>query len=163
MRFKVSSSPAGSGAAFAVALSGDIGAGIHEALEELLNAVAGKRVTLDCKDIRHINSPGVREWMMFMREAARAGTTPEFVACPAAMVDFCNLVGGFLGDPPRVTSFYVPYRCNDCGKKSDHLFLSAQLHSTMTEFPELGCATCDGKRQPEVRADDFAIALLKDG
>jgi hypothetical protein len=80
-----------------------------------------KTIVLDLKNVKSINSVGIREWLNWIRPLAEKS---DFVLenCPKAVVFQFNMVEGFL--PPRstVSSFYVPFYCEKCDKEDSVLF-----------------------------------------
>jgi hypothetical protein len=84
-----------------------------------------KKIVIDLKGIKTINSVGIREWLNWIRPI---GEKVEIVLqkAPKAMVFQFNMVEGFL--PPRATvaSFYVPYFCERCDREDNVLFTIGQ-------------------------------------
>lgn len=86
-----------------------------------VNAAGHKKVIIDLKGVRSINSVGIREWLNWIRPVADAAEI-VLMRCPKALVFQFNMVEGFL--PPRATvsSFYVPFFCESCDKEENVLF-----------------------------------------
>ena len=80
-----------------------------------------KKIVLDLKSIKAINSVGIREWLNWIRPLAEKA---DFVLenCPKAMVFQFNMVEGFLPPKSTVASFFVPFYCEKCDKEDSILF-----------------------------------------
>lgn len=85
-----------------------------------LNIAGNSKVTLDLKDLKSINSCGIREWIKWLGGAGSAQIT--FVNCPKVIVDQVNMVDGFLPANGKVQSFFVPYFNEDSGSEKNILF-----------------------------------------
>ncbi len=88
------------------------------------------QVELHLKDVKSINSCGIREWIKWISSAGEA--TVIYDECPKIIVDQINMVEGFLPAKGKVTSFYVPYYNDDSGEEKMVLFKQGQ------EFNEQG-------------------------
>jgi hypothetical protein len=80
-----------------------------------------KKIVLDLKAVKSINSVGIREWLNWIRPLAEKA---DFVLehCPKAVVFQFNMVEGFLPARSTVSSFYVPFYCEKCDKEDSVLF-----------------------------------------
>lgn len=80
-----------------------------------------KKIVLDLKDIKTINSVGIREWLNWIKPLSEKY---EMVLenCPKAMVFQFNMVEGFLPAKSKVTSFFVPFYCESCDREDNVLF-----------------------------------------
>lgn len=80
-----------------------------------------KKIVIDLKSVKSINSVGIREWLNWFRPLAeKCEITLE--RCPKAMVFQFNMVDGFLPARTSVSSFYVPFFCEKCDKEENILF-----------------------------------------
>lgn len=93
---------------------------------------------LNLKDIKSINSCGIREWIKWM--ASSQASSIVFENCPKVIVDQINMVQGFLPSQAKVQSFFVPYFSEDSGEEKNVLFQYG------TEFDDSGL-----KQEPEVK------------
>lgn len=80
-----------------------------------------KKVFIDLKAVRSINSVGIREWLNWIRPLAEAAQI-VFLKTPKALVFQMNMVEGFLPKNGFVQSFYVPFFCEKCDKEENILF-----------------------------------------
>lgn len=79
--------------------------------------IAGKpAVKLRLKDVKSINSCGIREWIKWI--TANKGQI-ELFECPKVIVDQVNMVDGFLPSNAKVMSFLVPYYNDDSGSEKN--------------------------------------------
>lgn len=84
-----------------------------------VNLAQASAVILELKDVKSINSCGIREWIKWM------GTTQSpitFKECTKVIVDQINMVDGFLPQNGKVESFYVPYYSEEGGSEKNVLF-----------------------------------------
>ncbi len=84
-----------------------------------------KRIMVDLKGIRSINSVGIREWLNWIRPVSET-TQIVFLKTPKALVFQMNMVEGFLPKNGTVKSFYVPFYCEACDKEENVLFTVGQ-------------------------------------
>jgi hypothetical protein len=84
-----------------------------------------KRVMVDLKGIRSINSVGIREWLNWIRPLSETSQV-VFLKTPKALVFQMNMVEGFLPKNGTVKSFYVPFYCEACDKEENVLFTVGQ-------------------------------------
>jgi hypothetical protein len=103
-----------------------------------LDALPARRVVLNLRGIRRINSFGVRLWMDQIKKVS-ARVPLEFVEVPPPIVDQANMLEGFLGRG-KVISFYVPYACETCDQYVERLVTAADC--VRGGLPEVRCATC---------------------
>jgi hypothetical protein len=80
-----------------------------------------KRIMIDLKGIRSINSVGIREWLNWIRPLSETAQI-VFLHTPKALVFQMNMVEGFLPKTATVKSFYVPFYCEACDKEENVLF-----------------------------------------
>lgn len=77
------------------------------------------RVSVNLREVRRINSVGVRSWMDAVR-AIPPGATVELSEARPPIVDQINMVAGFLGRA-RLLSFYAPMVCPRCDTQTEVL------------------------------------------
>jgi len=80
-----------------------------------------KKVCIDLKEVRAINSVGIREWLNWIRPIAESSEI-ILMRCPKALVFQFNMVEGFLPNRASVSSFYVPFFCEKCDREENVLF-----------------------------------------
>lgn len=95
-------------------------------------------MVLDLAQIKHFNSVGIREWILFVRRLRKLESL-IFKECSVGVIDQINMVPDSLGDG-KVESFYAPYYCN-CGKESNRLIQvhQHQQNLQLMEAPEFKC------------------------
>ncbi len=79
-----------------------------------------KEIHLKLKDIKSINSCGIREWIKWLAQNPMAKTF--WYECPKVIVDQINLVDGFLPPNSLVESFFVPYFNEESEEEKQMLF-----------------------------------------
>lgn len=80
----------------------------------------GQQIEFDLKDLKSINSCGIREWIKWMGTASNAKISLH--NCPKVIVDQINMVDGFLPSNGEVQSFFVPYYSEEAGSEKNILF-----------------------------------------
>ena len=95
---------------------------------------------INLKEIRRINSFGVRSWIDAIRRVP-AGVTLTFVECPPPVVDQCNMVTGFLGGGV-IKSFYAPMTCEECDEQHNQLFDTQDCRQRGGKLPRTPCPRC---------------------
>lgn len=86
-----------------------------------------KKIEFDFKNVRSINSCGIREWIKWLAQAKTAQL--NFVNCPKIIIDQINMVDGFLPSNAKVLSFFVPYYNDENGTEKNILFRYGQEFS----------------------------------
>lgn len=97
-------------------------------------------VEINLKDIRRINSFGVRAWIDHIRQIPQ-GVSLTFVECPPPVIDQCNMVTGFLGHG-ELKSFYAPMLCEECDEQQSQLFETEVCRRNGGKLPSTPCPRC---------------------
>jgi hypothetical protein len=95
---------------------------------------------INLKEIRRINSFGVRSWIDAVRKVP-AGVRLTFIECPPPVVDQCNMVTGFLGHG-ELKSFYAPMTCEECDEQQNQLFDTEECRTRGGKLPATPCPRC---------------------
>jgi eukaryotic-like serine/threonine-protein kinase len=105
-----------------------------------LLAQMGDKNRFDASGIEQINSTGVREWILFIRNAEAAGKTLELTKCAVTFVTQLNMIKGFVG-AAKIDSVMAPFTCPDCEASST---LEVRLDKPPVEQVEPGmpCKEC---------------------
>ncbi|RME77847.1 MAG: hypothetical protein D6785_12360 [Planctomycetota bacterium] len=93
-----------------------------------------KKIYINLKDIKSINSCGIREWIRWLQTASPE-TQFTFAQCPKIIVDQINMVSGFLPEGAEVESFFVPYYCEETGNEKMILFEKGKEFKDGEVFP----------------------------
>ena len=112
-------------------------------LETAIGAAATPEVHIYCKEIKRINSIGVKGWIKYFQALTQKGTTVKFIECSSAIVEQINLIANFLGGG-TVESVLVPFSCNNCKSELVGLFKVADLKRIQLKIPDLKCSKCGG-------------------
>ncbi len=121
-----------------IALVGDISE--HTRLDEVVSMLLrdggpGKQITLDCGELRRLNSFGCRSWTQFLQEIGKHTKRVAIRRLTPTLVQQANMVTDFLGSAV-VESYYAPYVCARCD--AEHLYLARGR-----QLPEeLDCPGC---------------------
>lgn len=117
----------------------------------------GKRVVVDLKGVRFINSVGVREWIVFLGSLAERGAAVTLRNCSEPMVHQMSMVVEARGSS-EVESFCAPFLCDDCASERS---LVLEVKPNLAELksrrvPAQKCPDCGGT----MRFDDFPNRYL---
>ncbi len=93
---------------------------IDEDVDFTVYQLKGNQIEVDLKDLKSINSCGIREWIKWMGTASSAQISLH--NCPKVIVDQINMVDGFLPANGKVQSFFVPYYSEESGSEKSVLF-----------------------------------------
>ncbi len=113
-------------------------------------------VLVDLKDVKAINSVGIRAWIMWF--GGYPQTQFSFLNCPKALVMQMNMVEGFLPVRSEVLSLEVPFFCEDCDKEKDVLFevgkeISIEAGQVKLNFDK--STICDSGCDPELDVNEL--------
>jgi ABC-type transporter Mla MlaB component len=103
-------------------------------------AQMGTSVEVNLRDVRRINSFGVRAWIDAIRQVPK-DVRLVFVECPPPVIDQCNMVKGFLGHGV-LKSFYAPMTCEECDEQRSQLFDTEQCRELGGKLPRTPCPRC---------------------
>jgi len=90
-------------------------------------------ITINMHDVRRINSTGVRRWTDGIRQFPNLKIILE--QCPREIIDQCNMIPEFMGDPPtqvHITSFYA-YYYNEETDEEEVVLLEENKHYQLGE------------------------------
>jgi hypothetical protein len=122
-----------------------------------LASLGASRVEVNLKDVRRINSFGVRSWVEAMRKIPPT-TQLEFVHCPPPVIDQCNMVNGFLGHG-RPLSFYAMMVCEDCDEELDQLFETEACVKLGGQLPATPCPNCGSEMEIDDLEEQYLLFL----
>jgi hypothetical protein len=108
-------------------------------------------VVLNFDDVNHINSCGIRDWVVWVRQIPE-GSSVEFIKCRSMVVDQINMIEGFIGKGSVVASFYIPYFCEECDEITNKLVSrGAEYNGTDLNIEEeLKCEHCGAEAEIDV-------------
>jgi anti-anti-sigma regulatory factor len=109
-------------------------------LETELGNLVGN-VTINCMEVKRINSIGIRAWVQFFGKAQSNGAKLKFVACSVVIIEQFNMISNFTCGGV-VESFYGPFLCEDCGAENSLLFETDKLKKNFFEIPIPACSNC---------------------
>jgi eukaryotic-like serine/threonine-protein kinase len=111
-------------------------------------------VRLNMRGIRRINSYGVRAWIEAVRRVPE-GVSLELVECPPSVIDQINMVAGFTGRG-KVSSFYAPMICDECGCEKEELFLVEDFRRER-RLPAVKCPRCGAGMQVDDLEEQYLL------
>ncbi len=130
-----------------IILSGEITE--NSALEKVMPKLPSV-VEISCRELRYINSIGVKHWIMYFSGAAKAGVQFRFSECSPTIVAQMNLVHNFACGG-QLISIMVPFSCDRCGTESEWPFDVEYLRTVSCNVPTVSCAKCGA----QAKFDDF--------
>jgi hypothetical protein len=74
------------------------------------------QMSVDFKELKVINSCGIREWISYHN-------------CPQIIIQQMNMVAGFLSKNAKVISFYAPYYCEESDEEKMVLLESKNIEN----------------------------------
>jgi hypothetical protein len=114
-------------------------------------------VQVSLKNVRRINSFGVRQWIEAIRHVP-AGVRLQFLDCPPPVVDQINMVAGFLGKG-EVVSFYAPMICPSCSTETDALFDVTACRAAGNHLPKFPCPKCGSSMEVDDLEEQYLLFL----
>jgi hypothetical protein len=140
-----------------VRFAGSVNEDSRRQLTLLAPSLAGTCV-FDMVDIQHINSCGVREWIMFIRVASK-GRSIRFENCPPVMVDQFSMVPNMI-ENVTVGSVLGRSACVDCNHTVTQTFVFDGSNAAPPGLFDGGvCGRCGGAM--ELIEDDVYLTFLE--
>lgn len=96
---------------------------------------------IDLSGIERINSLGVRNWSIFVRDAEAGGLAMTFERCSPVIVEQIAMISNFFGTRSQVASLLVPYFCEACSSEHTQLIERAPKAPIVVP-PENPCPKC---------------------
>ncbi|MBP6628913.1 MAG: hypothetical protein KBG28_07400 [Kofleriaceae bacterium] len=120
-------------------------AGVIDETSRLTDLVltATGRLRVDLGGVTFINSLGVRAWIQFVAEAARAGVRLELYRVSEVMIQQLNMIVAARGRA-EVHSLLAPYVCDRCGREESMLIdVGRDRHQLVAgQAPAMTCPEC---------------------
>lgn len=73
-----------------------------------LKNLKGDKITINFKNIEHINSCGIRDWIELQKNHFHFKKI-NYEQCPQIIIEQMNIVAGFVHEKGEIKSFYAPY------------------------------------------------------
>ncbi len=140
MKFKVSTL----GETALVHLSGDIDSDVDEITSAIDAAIGVKPLLFDCRDLRRINSIGVKGWINAVNRWGKTRSV-VFRNCPHSFIDMAVMVPAFLGNA-AIQSFHATFKCDNCSREAVQLIEIQSKQASGTQ--PVVCEKCGGKLLP---------------
>jgi ABC-type transporter Mla MlaB component len=119
------------------------------------------RITIDLAGIQRINSVGVRNWVRFLREAAKRGIEVRIVRCSEPVLLQMNML---VAARAPIESFLAPYECARCGKQQTVCIEVTTMHAAELQaglMPKPACPACGGAMELDDVPERYAGFLLE--
>ena len=126
-------------------LNGTFDGNLDESVDlDTLIGAPRPEMRLNCKEIKRVNSTGVKAWVRYFKEAAQRGSKVTLTECSPAMVEQINLIMNFTSGA-KIESIYVPFACEKCHTEHSGLFKTEDLRTSGLEIAPIQCSKCDGQ------------------
>jgi hypothetical protein len=116
--------------------------GLAAALEDAAQGV-GKKVVFNFRDVNRVNSSGIRDWILFLRDF-EPGRELVFDECSPTVVMQMNMIPGFH-DVATVRSVYAPFACTSCRTAKLEKFEGPKFPQSNARVPHGKCDKCQGE------------------
>lgn len=73
-----------------------------------LESLKGDTLILNFKNVTHINSCGIRDWVEVQKKSFQFNKV-IYQECPQVIIEQMNIVSGFIHKNGEIESFYAPY------------------------------------------------------
>ncbi len=115
--------------------------------------VTKPKLVINARDIEHINSCGVKEWVEWTSQF-----TGEIylLECSPVLIMQANLLMEFLG-PAIVISFFIPFYCEACANRETLLVETHHARNHDYTIPQ--CPQCGETMQYEVHEEFYLLFL----
>ena len=113
---------------------------------------------INCRDIDHVNSIGIRKWVLVMDNLATKNPDLEihFTGITVPLVQQINTVVGFVPKDAQIDSFFVPFFCKTCEIGENALFRRGkEVKGTDVELPEITCPGCQKHMELDAHAKSY--------
>ncbi|MFK7824936.1 MAG: hypothetical protein AB8G05_12310 [Oligoflexales bacterium] len=137
-----------------ISFNGHINEDAEIALAGLKDQI-NRNCVFNLKEIKSINSCGVRAWINFIREADK-NRTIIFEECPPEVVSQINMIPNFKGNS-KIKSVYSSYICESCDFQKLELFQEGNNlpKSTDEKLPIVHCPKCNDVMEMEELEEEF--------
>ena len=120
----------------------------------------------DVTNISHINSGGVRIWLIWIKGVAAAHPTTkmQFANVPYVFFRQIGSIAGFVPPSAWISSMQAPFVCPACNAEQ-MIMLSeeknySRVQSTIS-IPMVPCKSCGTKMDIDDNSKNFLISLIK--
>jgi anti-anti-sigma regulatory factor len=126
------------------------------------DGIVFKSIAFDLSKITHMNSCGIREWVMFM-ERVQALNVPYFVVnMNELFVEQLSMISNLLGKAKvPILAFEIPYYCAKCDVKETKTFKTTDVTFTNGEYqaPAATCEKCSGPLDLDAIAEEYFVFI----
>lgn len=137
-----------------ITFNGHINEDAEVALAGLKDHIS-RNCIFNLKEIKSINSCGVRAWINFIREADK-NKEIIFEECPPEVVSQINMIPNFKGNS-KIRSVYSSYICENCDYQKLELFAEGKNlpASSNEKLPKVNCPKCNEEMEMEELEEEF--------
>lgn len=129
-----------------------------------LLAAPGSPIYLYCKNVKQINSVGMKQWINFFKELRASGRKVKFFEISPVLVDARNYSKGFIL-PEELESLCIPYYCTSCKIVTMNVLTPTQVRELLKSSPEaleeIPCSKCKQPAELEEVADEYFEAIIR--
>ncbi len=125
----------------------------------LIGGITGQ-LTVNTKDVKHINSVGVKMWIKYFGRLNKEGVKLIFEECSPAFVEQMNLIPPFVCGG-AVKSIYVPFHCESCDAELAGLWEVVVLKKSALAVPDFKCTSCGSMAVFDDIAEEYFSFLAR--
>jgi len=121
-----------------------------------------KRVRFDLGGVSHVNSSGIREWLLLLERLYLAPPI-EIVNVSSGFVEQANMVSNVFSRPGlTVISFAVPFYCEKCESSKTVVVESKALkQGKQVVIPDAKCPKCFAAMELDSVEEDYLSVIRK--
>jgi len=146
-----------SGSTITVKINGVIQEGVE--FDKLIGTPSGGELVINTKDVKRINSTGVKHWIQYFQKIAANGVKLRFSECSPPIVDQINLIKNFTCGG-SIESISAPFSCTGCNSQFISVLAIADLRKLQGKMPEPPCPKCKAKTVFDDSPEEY-LAFLK--
>jgi hypothetical protein len=98
------------------------------------------QVIFNFKDVKAINSSGIRTWVLFLRKFT-PGRKVAYEECPPTVVTQLNMIPGFH-EGVDILSVIAPFTCPTCNRQESELYEASRFPKTNDDLEGKRCPKC---------------------
>ncbi|OFZ15938.1 MAG: hypothetical protein A2Z20_10800 [Bdellovibrionales bacterium RBG_16_40_8] len=132
-----------------------------------IKPLLSQRVIFECENIKYINSEAVQLWAHWLSKLDER-IQIVFRKTPPRVVDYFNIIDGFLPTSATVESFFVPYECEKCehvelylAQRGKDYIDSSAGEAVQINLPKIiNCPGCQGAMELGIWKEKYLKFLI---
>jgi hypothetical protein len=128
-------------------------------LPSLIGAV-GSSIEVACKDVREINSIGVKKWIEYFNSLQKKGVKFSFAQISPPLAEQLNSISNFSCGAP-IISVLAEYLCKNCESDFRVVFKSEDLKKIGYRVPPVKCPACSSNAVFDDSPEEYFAFLIR--